>query len=435
MQNMDTTRKKIAVVGAGFAGLKLARNLSSTTYDVTLFDIHNFHEFQPLFYQVASARLEPSAISFPLRKIFQGKRNINIRVGKIDSIDLQARQVHTYDAIHDYDYLVVATGCTNNYFGNKNIEANAFPMKSTPQAIALRNKILLNFEESLNVTTAEEKAPYLNIAVVGGGPTGVELSGALAEMKNLVLPKDYPTIDFSQLNIYLLEGSGATLAAMSEKSQKESQAYLEKMGVKVMLNTRVNDYDGKIITLGNGETLQSNTMIWAAGVTGNLPQGIPATSVTKGNRIVVNEFHEAKDLPNVFVIGDVSYMETKGWPHGHPQLANVANHQAENLANNFKRALKNQAPKSFTYKNPGTMATIGKRKAVVDLPNFHFKGRFAWLVWMSLHLMLILGVRSKFTVFLNWMFNYFTNDSTLRVILLPSEKQVQLGKEYEELTT
>ncbi|HEY0297960.1 MAG TPA: NAD(P)/FAD-dependent oxidoreductase [Arachidicoccus sp.] len=428
-------KKKIVIIGAGFAGLKLARRLSGNSYDVTIIDTHNFHEFQPLFYQVASARLEPSAISFPLRKIFHGRKNIDVRIGMIKHIDTQKQQIHTSNYTYDYDYLVVATGCTNNYFGNKNIEANAFPMKTTPQAIALRNKILLNFEESLTVKTNEEKAPYLNIAIVGGGPTGVELAGALAEMKNKVLPKAYPSIDFSQLNIYLIEGSPATLSAMSEQSQKFSRKYLEDMGVTIWTNTRVNDYDGKIITLGNGKTLQTNTMIWAAGVMGNIPEGIPKESITRGNRIIVNETHEALGLPNVFAIGDISYMETKGWEHGHPQLANVANHQAENLATNFRNMADGQALKPFTYKNPGTMATIGKRKAVVDMPKFHFHGRLAWFIWMFLHLMLILGVRNKFLIFINWMFNYFTNDSTLRVILLPSKKQSQLGQQYDELTS
>ncbi|MDE1193477.1 MAG: NAD(P)/FAD-dependent oxidoreductase [Arachidicoccus sp.] len=426
--------KKIIIVGSGFAGLKLARKLSKSNYHVTLIDFHNFHEFQPLFYQVASARLEPSSISFPLRKIFHGKKNIDIRIGRIEKIDIENKKIHTINCEYDYDYLVIATGCTNNYFGNKNIEKYAYPMKTTPQAIALRNKILLNFEESLHIPK-EEKEPFLNIAIVGGGPTGVELAGALAEMKNIVLPKDYPSIDFSELNILLIEGSGATLGTMSKKSQEESQAYLEKMGVKIMLNTRVEDYDGKTIFLGGGKTLQTNTMIWAAGVMGNIPEGIPKETIVRGNRISVDEFHQVKGFPDVYAIGDISYMETTEWPKGHPQLANVANHQAVNLAENFIRLQKNQSLHAFTYKNPGTMATIGKRKAVVDLPKFHFKGMFAWLVWMFLHLMLILGVRSKFVIFLNWMFNYFTNDSTLRVILLPSKKQSLLGEEYEQLTS
>lgn len=431
----NTAKKKIVILGAGFSGLKLARKLAKTDYEITLLDINNFHQFQPLFYQVASARLEPAAISFPLRKIFQNKKNIHVRVGVVKKIDTIQKKVYTWHNVFEYDYLVIATGCTNNYFGNKNIEANAFPMKSTPQAIALRNKILLNFEASLSVKSEEEKTPFLNIVVVGGGPTGVELSGALAELKTKVLPKDYPLIDFSNLKIYLIEGSGNTLSAMSEKSQKYSRKYLEDLGVTIWTGTHVADYDGKMVTLGNGDTLTTNTLIWAAGVIGNVPEGIAKESITRGNRIVVNEVHEAVGLKDVFVLGDVAYMETKEWPKGHPQLANVANKQAENLARNFKIQLKGGQSKPFAYSNPGTMATIGKRKAVVDLPNFHFHGRFAWFIWMFLHLMLILGVRNKLLIFLNWTFNYFTNDSTLRVIFLPSRKQRQLGQEYEDITT
>ncbi|UAY54674.1 NAD(P)/FAD-dependent oxidoreductase [Arachidicoccus terrestris] len=427
-------QKKIVIIGAGFAGLKLARKLHNTDYQITIIDIHNFHQFQPLFYQVASARLEATAISFPLRRIFQGKRNVNVRVGMIRQIDTRAKKVFTRHNIYDYDYLVIATGCTNNYFGNKNIEQNAFPMKSTNQAIALRNKILLNFEASLSARTPEDKEAYNNITIVGGGPTGVELAGALAEMKSKVLPKDYPLIDFSNLRINLIEGSPSTLSSMSEQSQKNSRRYLEEMGIHIQTDIHVTDYDGDTVSLENGTSIPCKTLIWAAGVIGNVPAGIPKESITRGNRIIVDELHQVKDLSDVYAIGDISYMETKDWPHGHPQLAHVANKQAEHLARHFKNLLKNKPVTPFTYKNPGTMATIGKRKAVVDLPKLHFHGRLAWLIWMFLHLMLILGVRNKLLVFLNWMISYFTNDSTLRIILLPSKKQTWLGQEYDELS-
>lgn len=427
-------QKKIIIIGAGFAGLKLARKLHKADYQITLIDIHNFHQFQPLFYQVASARLEATAISFPLRRIFQGKRNVNVRVGMIRQIDTRAKKVFTRNNIYDYDYLIIATGCTNNYFGNKNIEQNAFPMKSTNQAIALRNKILLNFEASLSAKTAADKEAYNNITIVGGGPTGVELAGALAEMKSKVLPKDYPLIDFTNLRINLIEGSPSTLSSMSEQSQKNSRRYLEQMGIRIQTDIHVTDYDGDTVVLENGTTIPCKTLIWAAGVIGNVPAGIPKESITRGNRIIVNEFHQVKDLPDVYAIGDISYMETPAWEHGHPQLAHVANKQAEHLASNLSAMLKGKELTPFTYKNPGTMATIGKRKAVVDLPKIHFHGRLAWLIWMFLHLMLILGVRNKLLVFLNWMISYFTNDSTLRIILLPSKKQTWLGQEYDELS-
>lgn len=427
-------QKKIVIVGAGFAGLKLARKLSKSNYYITLIDIHNFHQFQPLFYQVATARLEPTAISFPLRRIFQGKKNVNVRVGMINNIDTQAKKVYTTNSIYEYDLLVIASGCTNNYFGNKNIEAYAFPMKSTNQAIALRNKILLNFEASLSAKTPEAKELYHNIVIVGGGPTGVELAGALAEMKSKILPKDYPLIDFSRLNITMIEGSESTLSSMSKQAQVNSRRYLEQMGIRIRTGIHVTDFDGQTVTMGDGTTIPSNTLIWAAGVIGNIPSGLPKESITRGNRIIVNDLHQVSNLPDVYVIGDVSYMETTQWPQGQPQLANVAGKQAENLARNLKALQKGGSLTHFRYKNPGTMATIGKRKAVVDLPKLHFHGRLAWLIWMFLHLMLILGVRNKLLVFLNWMISYFTNDSTLRIILLPSKKQIELGQQYDELS-
>ena len=423
-------KKKIVVIGAGFAGVKFLKHLSSCKeFEIILIDENNFHQFQPLFYQVASGRLESSSISFPLRKLFQRKYNIHVRVGKVEKIDTTNKQVITINGTYTYDYLVIATGCTTNYFGNKNIEQYAFPMKSTPQAIALRNKILLNFEESVN-KTPEERIPYRNIVIVGGGPTGVELAGALAELRSRILPKDYPDIDFSDLKIYLIESSPNTLSVMSQMAQQKSREYLEKMGVNVWTNNVVSDYDGKTITLKDGRTLLSNTVVWAAGIKGNVPEGIPQDILVRGNRIPVDEFHAVKGLQDVYVLGDVSYMETPDFPKGHAQLANVANSQAVNLAHNFRLMLKGKQPNKFTYKSPGTMATVGKRKAIVDMPKFSFSGRLAWFVWMFLHLMLILSAKNKLFIFFNWMISYFTNDSTLRVIMLPSKKQIQLGEKY-----
>ncbi len=420
--------KKIVVLGAGFAGLQLARRLKKSGHDITLLDQYNFHQFQPLFYQVATARLEPSAISFPLRKVFQRRPNVHVRVAKVTGIDLQAQAVHTEEAgDFPYDYLIIATGCTSNFFGNKALERHAFPMKSTPEAIALRNRILLNFEDALKATP-EELPGYMNIAVVGGGPTGVEFAGALSEMKRNVLPRDYPDMDFSTLSIYLIEGSGHTLNAMSEPSKKKSQQYLEEMGVNIWLNVTVTDYDGKTVTLKDGRTLPTRTLIWAAGVAGNVPPGIPKEATVRGNRIKVDDTHRMIGSQNVFAIGDVSYMETPDWPQGHPQLANVAIHQAKNLAANLC-AEEKRPYKPFRYKNPGTMATVGKRKAVVDLPKFSFQGFLAWLAWMFLHLMLIVSVKNRLIIFINWAVSYFTNDTTLRLILLPTRKQVELAQE------
>ena len=416
--------KNIVIIGAGFAGLQLARRLKTDDYNIIIVDQYNFHQFQPLLYQVATARLEPSAVSFPLRKVFQGRKNVRVRITKVTRVNTEARMIYTPDGDLSYDYLVIATGCTSNFFGNKNIEEHAFPMKSTNEAIALRNRILKNFEDALSATP-EQLEEIMNIVIVGGGATGVELAGALAELKKNVLPRDYPDMDFSKLTIYLLEGAGHTLQAMSEESQKKSQQYLEQMGVKIMVNTIVEDYDGHTVKLKGGSQIKSSNLIWTAGVAGNVPQGIPQSVIVRGNRIKVDEYNRVEGLNGVFAIGDIAYMETKDFPRGHAQLANVANNQAKNLVKNFKRMLKNEALSPFVYKNPGTMATVGKRKAVVDLPFMSFQGVFAWLTWMFLHLMLILSVRNKLLIFINWAISYFTNDTTLRLILKPAEPKAE----------
>ena len=425
-------KKKVVILGAGFAGLQLARRIKNTDYEITLIDQYNFHQFQPLFYQVATARLEPSSISFPLRKVFQKKSNVHVRITKVKQVDLELQQVITDTCNFPYDYLVIATGCTTNYFGNKNIERFAFSMKSTSEAITLRNRILLNFEDALDCTE-DEKEGLMNIVIAGGGPTGVELAGAISEMKKNVLPRDYPDMDFSTLKVYLIEGGPVTLAPMSEASQKKSQEYLERLGVEIWTNSLIEDYDSKEVKIKDGRTLRTNNLIWAAGVTGIVPEGIPKDKLVKGNRIKVDEYNRVEGTKNIFAIGDIAYMETKDWSKGHPQLANVAINQAKNLADNMKRILSNKELKPFRYKNPGTMATIGKRKAVVDLPWFSFQGFFAWIVWMSLHLMLIVSVKNRLFIFINWAISYFTNDTTLRLILLPTKKQIELAKQHNKL--
>ncbi|HYD21103.1 MAG TPA: NAD(P)/FAD-dependent oxidoreductase, partial [Flavipsychrobacter sp.] len=360
-------KKRVVILGAGFAGLQLARRIRDVDYEITIVDQYNFHQFQPLFYQVATARLEPSSISFPLRKVFQREKNVHVRISRVEMIDMQANTVQTADREIPYDYLVIATGCTSNFFGNKNIEKYAYPMKSTTEAITLRNRILLNFEDALTASH-EELSGIMNIVIVGGGPTGVELAGALAEMKTRILPRDYPDMDFSNLGIYLLEGQDMTLSAMSETAQKASKQYLENLGVQVWTGTIVADYDGNTVHTKDGRIIRARTLIWAAGVMGNIPMGIPKDLVVKGNRIKVDQFNRLDGIDNVFAIGDVAYMENKDWPKGHPQLANVATNQAKNLAKNFLSLIRGRDLRPFIYKNPGTMATIGKRKAVVDLP-------------------------------------------------------------------
>jgi NADH dehydrogenase len=424
--------KKVIILGAGFAGLQIARRIKNSDYEIVLIDQYNFHQFQPLFYQVATARLEPSAISFPLRKVFQKEKHIHVRITKVNEIVTEQQLVKTDDGDFSYDHLVIATGCSSNFFGNKNFEQYAFPMKSTNEAIALRNRILLNFEDALSAP-ADELEEIMNIVVAGGGPTGVELAGSMAEMKKFILPKDYPDMDFSKLNIYLVEGMAHTLQNMSKASQKKSQEYLEKMGVKVLLNTLVQDYNGKAITLKDGRAIKTRNMIWTAGVMGNIPNGIPKDLIVKGNRIKVDPYNRLQGFTNVFAIGDIAYMETKDFPKGHPQLANVAINQAKNLGDNMKLLLHNKQLREFKYKNPGVMATIGKHKAVVDLPFLSFQGRLAWFTWMFLHLMLILSVKNKLTIFINWAISYFTNDTTLRLILLPTRKSIEIAEEHRKI--
>lgn len=418
------TQKRIIIVGAGFAGLTLAEDLENTGYEVYLIDRNNYHQFQPLLYQVATARLEPASISFPLRKVFQRSKNVKIRIADVLSVEADKKCLKTSIGEFSYDYLVLAYGCRTNYFGNKDLEHCAFPMKSVPEAIQLRNRILQTFEDAVITKNPEELQYILNFVIVGGGPTGVELSGALAEMKKNILPKDYPDKDFSKLTVYLLEGSPNVLNAMSDDSKKASRKYLEQLGVIVKTGTVVENYDGRTVRLKNGETIEAKNVIWAAGVTGNQIEGIPETAITRGNRLVVNRFNEIENLKDIYAIGDIAYMTTPKYVNGHPQLAAVANEQAKVLAKNFKLLAKNKPLKEYEYHDKGSMATIGKRKAVVDLPNFSFQGRFAWFTWMFVHLMLILSVKNKLTIFVNWAFSYFNNDSTLRVLIKPVTKKV-----------
>jgi NADH dehydrogenase len=416
MVSGNNNRQRIVILGAGFAGLRLARALNGTKYEVYLIDKHNYHQFQPLMYQVATARLEPSSISFPLRKVFQHSKNVNIRITEVSRIDTGARIVYTPIEDIAYDRLVIAMGCTTNYFGNTRIQSNSFPMKSVPQAMALRNRILKTFEDTI-VAGPDELQSLLNFVIVGGGPTGVELAGAMAEMKKNILPKDYPGVDFSRFTIYLLEGSPNTLNAMSDISKTKSRQYLESLGVIVKTGTVVEDYDGTTVRLRGGETITARNLIWAAGVTANILKGLPAASITRGNRLITNRYCEVEGVSGVYAIGDIAYMTTPKYPNGHPQLANVAISHASLLARNFKRELKGKPRLEFEYHNKGSMATVGKRKAVVDLPGFSFQGLFAWLTWMFVHLMLILSVKNRLFIFLNWMMSYFANDSTLRLML------------------
>ena len=409
------TKTKIIIIGGGFAGFQLAQHLEDSFYDVLLIDKQNHHQFQPLYYQVASGSLEPSSISFPFRKIFQNSKNIQIRMAEVNHIDTAKNMVETDIGNFDYDRLIIATGCKTNYFGNAELAKYAYPMKTTQEAIEIRNNVLRTFERIISASEAEKEA-LLNIVIVGAGPTGVELSGAFADVKSHVLPRDYPTIDFSALKIILLEGSKNTLNNMGEESRKASREYLEELGVTVRTEVVVKSYDGETVTLVSGETIKSKNVIWTAGVTGNTISGFNPDVIVKGNRFKVDRHNKINGYDNIYAIGDIAYMETPKYPQGHPQLANVAINQGKLLAKNFKLLLENKPLKEYEYTDLGSMATIGKHKAVVELPFIKFQGRLAWYAWMFIHLMLILGVKSKLIIFINWAWAYFTKDSSLRLI-------------------
>jgi NADH dehydrogenase len=411
------------IIGGGFGGLKLARLLSNKPgFEITLIDRFNYHQFQPLFYQVATSGLDASNISFPLRKVFQKSKNIHFRMAEVKSIITGQKKVVTDIGEFDYDSLVIATGADTNFFGNQNLIDHAFPMKSTTEALRLRHRLLHNFEDALSAKNEAERQRLMNVVIVGGGPTGVELSGAIADMKRFVLPKDYPELDFTKMNIYLLEGTGKTLANMSEKSSEQSRTYLDRLGVQVLTNTMLKDYNGKTATLQNGDVIETQLLIWAAGIKGNVPEGISKELVARGNRIKVDRQCKVNGFADVYAIGDVAFIEEDpAWPNGHPQVAPVAMQQAVVVANNFRRAemkTGNSPMEEFEYKDKGSMATVGRNLAVVDVPKpkLHFGGFFAWMIWMGLHLMLILGVKNRFFVFSNWLYNYFTYDQNLRLI-------------------
>jgi NADH dehydrogenase len=409
-------KKNVVVIGGGFAGVQLIKKLDQELFNVTLLDKINHHQFQPLFYQVATSQLEPSSISFPFRKIFQKYENVQIRLTEVTAVNPQTNTVHTSIGDFNYDYLVIAAGCKTNFFGNKVIEENAYTLKSTSDAIALRNHILINFEKILYAPKEEQEALY-NIVIVGGGPTGVELAGAFAEIKKNILPKDYPGIDFSKLRIMLIEGSKNTLNSMSDLARSTSKMYLKKMGVEIQTELVVKNYDGKIAELSNGEKIPTVSLIWAAGVTTNTFEGLDDSVYGPAKRMKVDRTNLVAGQKNIYAIGDIAFMETPKYPKGHPQLANVAINQAKNLADNLKAIQTNKPIKEFEYKDLGSMATIGKNKAVVDLPFIKFKGFFAWLTWMFVHLMLILSVKNKLIIFINWAWAYITKDTSLRLIL------------------
>lgn len=415
---------RIVIVGAGFAGLMLTRKLLKASYQIVLVDKNNYHQFQPLFYQVAMAGLEPSTISFPLRRLLRSNPNVFIRIAEVLRVDFNKNVITTDIGDLQYDYLVLANGAKTNFFGKKNIEQIALTLKSLSEALLVRNTILDHYESALIESDNVKRQGYVDIVIIGGGPAGVELAGSLAEMKKYILPKDYNELNPKEVDIYLIEANSNVLASMSKKSSLAAERYLHKMGVLVMKNNRVSDVDSDFVYLQDGSKIMSKNVIWTAGLTGALLEGIPAKVIARGNRILVNTFNQIDDYNNVFALGDLSYISGDPvYPDGHPQVAQVALQQAKNLAYNLKRRAidVNITWRPFKYRDLGTLATIGRNKAVADFPTFSFYGFFAWLIWLFVHLFQLLGVRNKIFVFINWVANYISYDQALRFIIRPKK--------------
>lgn len=423
----ETKQKRVVIIGAGFGGLMLAEKLAKHDYQIVLIDKNNYHQFQPLFYQVAMAGLEPSSIAFPLRKFFHNRENVHVRITTASEIFTEQKYIQTNLGIINYDFLVLAMGADTNFFGNKEIEKHSLPMKSLSEAIALRNKVLENFEKAISTSDLQEREAMMSVVIVGGGPTGVEVSGTLAEMKKMILPKDYKNeLDFNRMKIYLIEGSPNVLDAMSGEASAKGKEYLERLGVNVITNTRVTGYDGQYATLSNDSTIRTDNLVWAAGIKSNQLKGFEENDFARGGRFLVNKYNQLTNHKDIFAVGDLAQMESEEYPQGHPQMAQPAIQQGKLLAKNLVRLMKNEPMEEFKYRDLGSMATVGRNLAVVDLPFWKFQGFFAWLTWMFVHLMSLLGVKNKLFVFLNWVWSYITYDQSLRLIIKPKESSTPL---------
>jgi NADH dehydrogenase len=412
----DQNRPRIVIVGGGFGGIELIKQLRKVDVDITLVDKHNYHTFQPLLYQVASGGLGADSIGYPFRLIFRKQTNFRFRMAEVLEVNPEQKQLKTSTGIIPYDILVLATGSTSNYFGNKEIEKFSMPLKSIPEALNLRSDVLQEFEKATLRKNESDQQQHMTFVIVGGGPTGVETAGALAEFKKFVLPHDYPELDPKLMRVYLVEAGSRLLNGMSEKSGKNAVQYLQDLGVEVLLNVAVLKYDGQKVIFSDQSELESTTLIWSAGVKGVVIDGLPVESA-KGNRYVVDIFNRVAGVENIFAIGDAAGMNTESRPKGFPMVAPVAVQQGKNLAKNIQLQFAGKPLLPFHYKDKGSMATVGRNKAVVDLPSFSFGGFFAWLVWMFLHLMLLVGFRNRVVVFVDWMWNYLSYERALRLIV------------------
>lgn len=419
----NSSQKRVVIIGGGFGGLTLAKALKDTDFQVVLLDKHNYHAFQPLFYQVATAGLEPGSIAYPFRKIFAKYDNFYFRMTEVLSIDTQSRNISTTIGDIQFDYLVIATGATSNFFGLKNVEEKAMPMKSVAEALDIRSLMLQNLEKSILSTDLKDRESLMSVIIVGGGPTGVELAGAIAELKKDILPKDYPDLDIRSMNVHLIEANSRLLKEMSPESSKHAEDALRDMGVDIWLNSRVADYDGYRVKCADGRELNGAMLIWAAGVKAVIPNGIPAESIKTG-RLHVDEYNRVIGLNNVFAIGDVAAMISESNPMGHPMVAQPAMQQGKLLAANLVEWEQDKEGRKFVYKNLGSMATIGRNKAVTELPKLKLYGWFAWAAWLFVHIYQLVGFRNKIVVMVNWAQNYFRHARDLRLIIRPFKRNV-----------
>lgn len=413
----STDLPRVVIVGGGFGGLQLAKHLHHDEFQVVLIDRNNYHTFQPLLYQVATSGLEAGSIGYPLRKLFKEKQNFHFRLTDVARVVPEKNLLVTSIGELEYDILVLATGSTTNFFGNEKVQQHAMAMKSIPEALDLRSMILQNLEKALLANDVRVRENLMNFVIVGAGPTGVELAGALAELKKHVLPADYPDMDIRRMQIHIFEGSDRVLPPMSKNASEKALKFLKKLRVNVWLNTIVQDFDGENIITNTGKVLKAHTLIWTAGVKAQVVTGIPAK-----NRIEVDRYNKVIGHDNIYAIGDVALMVTEKYPKGHPMVAQPAIQQGKLLAANLHRMSRNKTMKKFEYRDKGSMATIGRNKAVVDLPRFRFQGAFAWFVWMFVHLISLVGFKNKIVIFVSWVWNYLIYDQSSRLIIRPYKK-------------
>ena len=421
-----TSYPRVVIIGGGFAGISLAKQLKKQEVQAVLIDKHNYHTFQPLLYQVSTGGLEPDSIAYPIRKIIKDYPNFFFRMANVEGINTDTKCISTDIGELSYDHLVIATGSKTNFFGNSDIEKHSMEMKTIPQSLNLRSLILENFEQAILTSDLEERNALMNFVIVGAGPTGVELAGALAEIKKGILPKDYPDLDIRQMKINLVQGSDRILPAMSEKASAKAEDYLQGLGVDVWKNLRVINYDGVWVQTNDTINFRSATVIWSAGVKGATIPGLDGEElITRGNRILVNQFNQVKGFDNIYALGDIAAMQSEDYPFGHPMMAQPAIQQGKHLGQNLVRQLHGKEMKPFSYYDKGSMATVGRNKAVVDLPKFKFQGVFAWFVWMFVHLFFLIGFRNRMVVFINWVYNYIRFDREARLIIRPYKKRKQ----------